>query len=164
MEKKNLYIALGVLGAAILLVGGIVFYTIHTNSSSSTSQSGGSSPAAAAQEQAVPTLTPDDIGLSLTPTQDNQILVLKATKVSDVSLLEYELDYNAQSAGSQIPRGVIGKIQVNPGQSSVSQQLILGTCSDVCHYDTGVSDIKLTLKVTKTDGSVYSITDTASLQ
>ncbi len=33
--------------------------------------------------------------------------------------------------------------------------MIFGTCSDVCHYDKDVTDVKLIVKVTKMDGKVY---------
>jgi len=35
--------------------------------------------------------------------------------------------------------------------------MIFGTCSDVCHYDSGVTDIDLIVKITKTDGKIYQV-------
>src|SRR5579883_545857 len=160
MEKRNLYIILAVGAFTVILVGVIAFFMLRSNSTP-TQQTG--RPTTAAQE-AVPTLTPQDLGLTISPSRAGKALTVSVTKLSDVSLIDYELDYNALSNGNTVPRGVIGKITVQPGQATAQQEIVLGTCSDVCHYDTGVSDIQLTLKVTKTDGTVYSLTTTASIQ
>ena len=159
MEKRNLYIALGVGAFAIILVGAIAFFMLR-GSTTTTQQT---TKPTTLQQGAVPTLTPQDLGLTISPSRGGKALTVSVSKLSDVSLIDYELDYNAQSNGNTVPRGVIGKIEVKSGQATAQQEIVLGTCSDVCHYDTGVSDIQLTLKVTKVDGTVYSLTTTASL-
>lgn len=152
MQKKEWLIALGVLILAVLVTGGIFFFNRGTSTQKSVTE---------APQAAVPTLTPDQLGLTLVPRADKHALILTVTKISNISLIEYELDYTSTG---DISQGAIGKLDIKPGQSKASQEIILGTCSDFCHYNTGVSDIKLTLKVTKTDGTVYSLNTTASLE
>ena len=60
-------------------------------------------------------------------------------------------------------RGAIGNIEVKSKDKLIKKEIVLGTCSDVCHYDLEVSDIKLILKVTKTDGKVYQSQKTLEL-
>ena len=45
-----------------------------------------------------------------------------------------------------------------------TQEIVLGTCSDVCHYDEEVSNIKLILKVTKIDGTIARVEETLELE
>lgn len=104
-------------------------------------------------EEKVNTLSPKDIGLTLTLTPDNKKVIMQIAKVEDISSLDYELSYAAKG---NIPRGVIGHADTK-AQKIVKQEIILGTCSDVCHYDQEVSGIKLVVKVTKLDNKVYSV-------
>jgi len=95
----------------------------------------------------------------LTASADNHKLILGVAKTTGINKLDYELDYTKKG---DIPVGVIGQPTIKPGQP-VRQEIVLGTCSDVCHYDEGVSNIKLTLKVTKADGSVSQTEKTLEL-
>lgn len=104
-------------------------------------------------EQAIPTLTPSDLGLSLTANSNTTKVTMALTKTSDIATLDYQLSYTAKG---DIPRGIIGQVTVKPGKT-VSQEITLGTCSDVCHYDQDVTGINLVLKVTKTDGKTYQV-------
>ncbi|PIZ98072.1 MAG: hypothetical protein COX78_03885, partial [Candidatus Levybacteria bacterium CG_4_10_14_0_2_um_filter_35_8] len=52
-------------------------------------------------------------------------------------------------------RGAIGHVDIKEPGQSVNQEIVLGTCSDVCHYDQDVKSVKLVVKVTKTDGKVF---------
>ena len=111
-------------------------------------------------EETVNTLSPEDLGLSLEPISANKKLLMEIEKTDDISSLDYELSYTSMG---NIPRGVIGHIEVKTKGSPVRQEIILGTCSDVCHYDQEVSDIKLVVKVTKLDNKVYSVEKTLEL-
>ena len=82
---------------------------------------------------------------------DNRKVILEVTNTEGLAGLDYELSYIAKG---ELPRGVIGHIDVKQAGKAVRQEITLGTCSDVCHYDEDVSNIKLILKVTKTDGTV----------
>jgi hypothetical protein len=115
------------------------------------------------QPQATPTqvpvlsLKPDDIGLTLTASADLHKATMKITKTEDISSVDYQLSYNANVAGQAVARGTIGHADVKTKGQTVSQDMVFGTCSDVCHYDSGISDVNLIVKVTKTDGKVYQV-------
>ncbi len=144
-KNKNLLIGVAI-AVLFLIVGGVVLLLGKKSSSVPTAQT--------TQEQQVSMLKPEDIGLTLTMGADGQRVVMKITKTNDIASVDYELSYT--SAGD-IPRGAIGHTDVKvPGQS-VSQEIVLGTCSDVCHYDKNVSNIKLVVKVTKTDENVFQV-------
>lgn len=102
-------------------------------------------------EDQVSTIKPEEIGLSLKTSADNRKVILEVANVQDLSGLDYELSYTSKG---DIPRGIIGHIDIKQAGKTVRQEITLGTCSDVCHYDEDVSNIKLILKVTKTDGTV----------
>ena len=108
-------------------------------------------------EEPIISLSADDIGLTLTSVSDNRKVIMEVANVGDISSLDYELSY--MSKGS-IPRGAIGHIEIKSKTKPVRQEIVLGTCSDVCHYDQEVSDIKLVVKVTKLDNKVYSVEKT----
>lgn len=111
-------------------------------------------------EEIVKTLTPDEIGLSLTAINNNKKVLMEVVKTEDISSLDYELSYTSKG---NIPRGVIGHIDIKIKGKPIKQEIILGTCSDICHYDQEVSGIKLILKVTKADNKVYSVEKTLEL-
>lgn len=108
-------------------------------------------------EEAVDTLSPEELGLSLKPISANKKLLMEIENTDDISSLDYELSYTSMG---NIPRGVIGHIEVKTKGSLVKQEITLGTCSDVCHYDEDVSGIKLVVKVTKLDNKIYSVEKT----
>ncbi len=105
-------------------------------------------------EEQVTLIKPEDIGLSLTTTADNRKVILEVSKTNGLSALDYELSYTSRG---DIPRGVIGHVDIKQEGKSVKQEIVLGTCSDVCHYDEDVSSIKIILKVSKTDGSTSQV-------
>ncbi len=142
--NRNLIIA-GVI-LLILLVGGGIFLAAKKSSK----------PAApSVQSEEILTLKPDDIGLSLTMGSDGKRVVMEIDKTEDITSVEYQLSYNSKG---DIPRGVIGTADAKG--SAIKKEIILGTCSDVCHYDQDVSGIKIIVKVTKTDGKVYQVKKT----
>lgn len=91
------------------------------------------------------TLTPDSAGRELT---------LNVSKIDQtVASLEYELVYNTQA---NVLQGVPGTVDVT-GQTSISRQLTLGTCSSgVCRYDKGVKDITLTIRLRNKSGKLLN--------
>jgi hypothetical protein len=121
------------------------------------SQSKNTGEPVAQQNQVVPTLKPEDIGLTLSLITSgkfaNNGIDMKITNVSDISSVDYEMAYVSKG---DIPRGAIGHVDVIDGKV-IDQQLPFGTCSDVCHFDQDVKDVKLTLKVTKTNGKAYQV-------
>ena len=111
-------------------------------------------------EEQISTIKPEDIGLSLTASNDGRKVILEVKNTKGLAGLDYELSYTSKG---DIPRGVIGHIDIKVEGKPVKQEIILGTCSDVCHYDEDVSDIKLILKVAKTDGTVSQVSKSLEL-
>ena len=111
-------------------------------------------------EEIISTISPEDLGLTLTAGVDKKRVIMEIINLNDLSSLDYELSYTSKG---NIPRGVIGNIEVKQKDKMIKKEIVLGTCSDVCHYDLEVSNIKLILKVTKTDGKVYQLQKTLEL-
>lgn len=105
-------------------------------------------------EEQISIIKPEDIGLILTASSDSRKVILEVKNTEGLAGIDYELSYTSKG---DIPRGVIGHIDIKQEGKAVKQEITLGTCSDVCHYDEDVSDIKLILKVAKTDGTISSV-------
>lgn len=151
MKNKNLMISI-VVGLAVLIGAGILILFF-----------GKKTPAPVAQapvEEVVSTMKPEEIGLSLTASSDNKKVIFEVTNTKNIAGIDYELDYTSKG---NIPRGVIGHIDIKQAGKTISQEITLGTCSDVCHYDQDVANIKLILKVAKTDGSTSQVEKTLTL-
>lgn len=155
MKNRGVLIAVAVVVIAIIGVGGAYFVAKHSNNSGPTPTP------APQQEEQVLSLSPSDIGLTLNPITSgkfaNNGVELDINKLDGIASIDYELDYT--STGN-IPRGAIGHVDIKPSQTTFSQQLPFGTCSDFCHFDKDVSNVKVTLKVTKQDGKIYQVTST----
>lgn len=105
-------------------------------------------------------LKPEDIGVTFDVGSDKKSITMNIAKVSGVSSFDYEVNYNAKG---NIPRGVIGSIQVTSG-SSISRDILLGTCSkNVCKYDEGVTEVNFVIKVNYSNGEVGSVTQNVKL-
>lgn len=121
------------------------------------------------QGQQVKKLTPEDIGLTLTVRPDGKGVLLKVVKLTGITSVEYELSYDAQETQDGetaiVPKGVVGSpIEVKPGDTSISRDLDLGTCSkNVCRYDKLKSDISVAIKVNYKDGTVGGVDTKISL-
>ena len=149
MNRK--FILIGGIIVVILLVGGLVLFANKNNSQPTTTTS--------VQQESIPTISADSIGLTLRPGSDNQRVIMTISKTSDIESIDYELSYTAKG---NIPRGAIGHLDVKKGQTA-TKELYLGTCSDVCHPDSDVTDIKVIVKVNKSDGKVYQAEASTSL-
>lgn len=88
-------------------------------------------------------------------------VVLKINKIpSGTTSIEYELSYLAKSpqsgmpnAAGNLPKGVIGAIEVE-NENIIERKITLGTCSSgKCVYDQGVEKIKVSLKFSGGYGS-----------
>lgn len=140
--KNNRLVLIGGALVIVLLVGGLIVLNNKSTPQTTTP---------VVQEQSIPSIAVKDIGLTLKQGRDSQRVVMEVTNTSDIESLDYQLSYTAKG---NIPRGAIGHVDVESGQK-VSHEMYLGTCSDVCHPDSDISNIKLIVKVTKTDGKVY---------
>jgi len=155
-KNKMMFIAAGVL-VVLLVVGGGAYMVLGQKSASTNSAD-----VPGEQTAVIPTLAPSEIGMSLAVTRGGKSVTMTANKLDGITGLDYEVTYTANNNSNDIPRGVIGHIDVKPG-SIVNQEVVLGTCSDVCHYDTVTSPVKFSVKVTKTDGKVYEVDQSISL-
>jgi hypothetical protein len=117
-------------------------------------------------DETIQKLSPEDIGLTITPDSDGKKVKFAIEKLSGISSVEYELTYEADSTAAEqseggeprVQRGVTGESAIESGKSSYeSPWLDLGSCSkNVCRYDKGVKSLTLTLKVVK-GGKTYSV-------
>ena len=148
MKNKNLAIVLTI--GLLVLVGGAYFVF---SSKREAPESITPEPQIVPEEK-INTLSADDIGLILTTGNNNRKVIMEVANIGDISSLDYELSYMSKG---DIPRGAIGHIDIKSKTRPVRQEIVLGTCSDVCHYDEDVSDIKLILKVAKIDGTISQV-------
>jgi hypothetical protein len=146
MKNKKLIIVLVI---ALIVLVGVGLMILFGNKKATPVEVVQTSP-----EEEVVTMKPEEIGLTLTMSKDAKKVVLAINDTKTISSLDYELSYMAKG---DIPRGVIGHIDVKKPGDKVSQDITLGTCSDVCHYDQDVKNIKLILKVAKTDGTAAQV-------
>ena len=134
------------IGLVLLIGGGFLVMSSNKKAEQVAEQ-------APAEEQ-VSVIKPEEIGLTLTAASGNRKIILEVENTEGLVGLDYELSYTSKG---DIPRGVIGHIDIKEEGRSIRQEITLGTCSDVCHYDEDVSSIKLILKVAKTDGPVSQV-------
>lgn len=148
MKNRNLII--GIVLAVLLLGGGFYFLSQKKAPETETAVFGPT-------EAPVLSLTPEDIGLTLTSTIGNRKVILGVSKTQDIASLDYELSYLSKG---DIPRGAIGHVDITTKGAPISKEIILGTCSDTCHYDEGVTSVTVLLKITKTDDKIYQVEKT----
>lgn len=119
------------------------------------------------ETQDIKQLSAEDLGLTLTPKQNGEVINMRISNVEGISSIEYDLTYDAEveDAGDTIviARGVTGgPLEVNGKEVDVD--IDLGTCSrNVCKYDTVVSDVTLILRVNFANGEVGGVETTVSL-
>ena len=150
LKNKKAVIAAGIV-VLILIFGLVLFLVSSKGSNSTTDQTANAGPA----QIPILILQPADIGLSFVPDSNMQKGTMTITKTSDITSVDYQLTYTAIVTGEPVARGTIGHVDVKTKGQEISQQMVFGTCSDVCHYDKGIADVKLIVKVTKTGGKIY---------
>ncbi len=150
LKNKKAVIAAGIV--VLILIFGLVLFLVSSKGSNSTTDQ-----TANAEPSQIPILIlqPADIGLSFVPDSNMQKGTMTITKTSDITSVDYQLTYTAIVTGEPVARGTIGHVDVKTKGQEISQQMVFGTCSDVCHYDKGIADVKLIVKVTKTGGKIY---------
>lgn len=159
--KKNKILVIVV--AVVVIAGAVGGYFVFNKRTQQ------QAPSQQAQEKSVKTVKAEDIGLTLTPRADNKAIVIKISKPGGLSSVEYEVSYDAkvteEGQTANVPRGVVGSpIQIKPTDTSISREILLGTCSaSVCKYDKVTSDIKFIIKVTYSNGDIGSIEHSITL-
>lgn len=160
LKNRNFLIVV----AFVVVLGGLGYFVLGRGSKSATlTQDAG---------QQIKEIKASDIGLTLVARADNRAITMTITKLTGISTIEYEVSYNALTndpeAGGEtdVPRGVVASpIQVKSGDSSVTREILLGTCSaNVCKYDKVTSVITFVVKVTYKNGEVGSLTEKISLE
>ncbi len=146
MKNKKVLIILGIV--ILIALGGGGYYFFGKTSSKPVDNS------PLIQQENIPAIAPEDIGLTLMARPDKKAIKFEIEKIDDIQSVDYEISYLAKG---NIPRGAIGTVTVKPGEEKISTNYIdLGTCSSgKCKYDEGVSSVKVTLRINKTDGKVF---------
>lgn len=142
LKNKKVIIAGGIV-VLLLLFLGFVFLNGRT---SNQNQNANATPT----EIPIPTITAESIGLTLKMGLGGKTVIAAIANPQGITAIEYELSYISKG---DIPRGAIGQFDLT--KKPVKKEITLGTCSDTCHYDEEVSNIKIVLKITKENGSIY---------
>lgn len=165
--KNNKVLLVGVVIVVLLLLGG-GFLVLSSKRPTSL-------PITQDEElQTIEKLSPADIGLSLVPSYGNKRVKVVVSKSEDIKSLAYDISYEADipaselaagEQGGQVERGFSDEVTLAGQKSSYeSKEFDLGSCSkNVCRYDTGVTEIKILMKVTKMDGKVYQVEDSVKI-
>jgi len=148
--KKTTVIAL-VVFLALGIIGGIVLAAFK-NKKNSSSEKPMPTP-----QQIMEELPAEELPLVwLTPSANKHEVVLEIKNIKNATSLEYELTYLSK----EIPRGVVGTINLKEGEASITRKILLGTCSrNVCKYDEGVTGGTLTLRLRGPEGLIKASGD-----
>ncbi len=144
LENKLALIGIGAV-VVVALVAGFLFMQNSKKSEVVTEEE-------MMEEEAIE-ISPEDIGLVLTPNAAGTEVVMEITDVSKFDSFEYEMNYDAEVDGEVVPRGAIGSGEVNPGETSIKREITIGTCSSgKCKYDAGVAKISFIIRLNLKDG------------
>lgn len=147
-------------GVIVLLIVVVVGFLVVKNNS----KSEGTPREESAEEQGI-SMKPEDIGLTLEPTANNQEVIMTITDLSKFDSLEYEMNYDAEVDGEVVPRGAIGSAEVEPGKSEIRREITIGTCSsNVCKFDKGVKKVKFIVRLNLKTGEVGIVEQELSLE
>ncbi len=153
MKNKKVLIGAAI-AVLIILLGGGAFFAMSKNA--------GSTSSITPQPTPIPSLSADELGITLTPSTSGPIaghgLVMKMTKLEGVTGVECELMYNYTYQSNQLQQDALcRKIEIKPGDKLIQQEMPFGTeSSGHYHFDIGVTNVKMIFKVTKSDGKIYS--------
>ncbi|MBI2442575.1 MAG: hypothetical protein HYV40_01545 [Candidatus Levybacteria bacterium] len=123
-------------------------------------------------DEVIPTLAPSDIGLEMVARADGRAVKLTLNNALDIQKIEFDLVYDADQSGSfdegegegKVTRNVTDELDVDGQSPFETKYYDLGSCSSgKCRYDTGVTQVKVVMKVTKTDGKVFQVEDSLDL-
>lgn len=157
MQNKKTLTVIVVIATLVLAGGGYYLFAGKSSKPADTAPS--------VQEEVVQTVTPGELGLETTLRDDKKAIKFVINKAKDISSVEYQISYAKEINGEQVPEGLIGQVDIKSTDEQIGiNYREFGTCSSgKCRYDQVVSPVKLTLKVTKNDGKVYSCEKTIEL-
>lgn len=158
MQQKNVLIGAIVI-LVFLILGGYYFFFAKSQSKPQ------EQPEPIVEEETIPTIIPEDIGLEFTLRSDKKAAKFVINNAEGIESVEYQISYLKEVGGEEVPEGLIGEAKPKTSSNTISiDYREFGTCSSgVCRYDKVVSPVKLTVKITKTDGKVYSTEQTLTL-
>ena len=145
LKNRKIVVFLGIIALAFL---GLILFVLTSGKSSNKAEDTQTN--ALPTQVPIPTITADSIGLTLKAGVGGKTVVVAIANPKGITAIEYELSYTSKG---DITRGALGKLDLS--KKPVTKEITLGTCSDTCHYDTDVKNIKIVLKITKSDGKVY---------
>lgn len=152
---KNKKVLAVILGLLVLLVVGGVFYTTRQKAAN---------PDDGMVTKNLPKLSPSDIGMVVTVRKDKKALMFELTKATDITHVEYTIEYDKEVDGEKVPEGIFGLMNIAEDGITKTDFREFGTCSSgKCRYDKVVSDIKITLTVTKKDHKDYLVEQVVKL-
>lgn len=165
--NKKLLVITGIVVVLLLVLGGVFVLSKRTGKSTQSDPN-------PTQSQVVGKLSPEEIGLKLVSGNNNQRVRVIVEKVSDIKALEYDISYDADipaselapgETGGKVERGFSDEAMITSSQSRYeSKDFDLGSCSrNVCRYDKGIEEVRIILKVTKRDGSIYEVKDSIKI-
>ncbi len=156
MKRDKLIIIAGGVLLIFLIAAGYYFFLAKKPSPQA------STPVPGQAEEVIPTIAPDELGLTFVARSDGKAVKFEIAHANDIASVDYEVSY--LTAG-EIPRGVLGSITKKKEEETIAiDYQVLGSCSSgKCKYDTGVTSVKLVLKITKSDGKVYQAEKTLAL-
>lgn len=162
-KNKVVLIVIGVVAAIAVLAGGYFFLASRNATDEDTGF---------IEEQIVEKISAEEIGLTMEAKSDKKAVKFLIEKADGIESIEYQVTYEADSTAAEkseggeprVQRGITGEARIDGGSTFESEWLDLGSCSkNVCRYDTGVSEVMLTLKIVKSDGKVYEVEQTLEL-
>lgn len=148
---KNKKVLIAIIVVVVLVIAGGGYYVMGMKSPKTTSQM------PVEESTNVQTISPESVGLDFQYRKDGKAAKLIIGNASGIKSIEYQLSYQKNVDGEDVPEGLIGDIDVMGKSSVETDYREFGTCSSgVCRYDNVTSPITVTLKITKDDGKVYS--------
>lgn len=159
MGDKKVLLGLGAL-VILLLIGGI-YYALSSQKSSSRQ----ASITPEVQNEEIPEISPEELGLTLTLRSDKKAIKFEIANASDIESVEYQISYMKMLNDEEIPEGLIGEVKKKSQDKKIAiDYREFGTCSSgVCRYDKVISPVTVTLKIVKQDGKVYQAEDKINL-
>ncbi|RJQ37948.1 hypothetical protein C4559_02615 [Candidatus Microgenomates bacterium] len=154
MKNKNTIIIVIVF---VLIVAGGGYFVLSQNTAKKPIAS------QAQEEEVVPTILPDDIGLKTTLRDDKKAIKFEIN-AKDIESIEYQISYTKEVNGEQVSEGLIGEAKSSGEDKIEIKYREFGTCSSgKCRYDKVVSSVKILLKIIKKDGKVFQSEKTVEL-
>ncbi|MBP6913750.1 MAG: hypothetical protein KBC00_04015 [Candidatus Levybacteria bacterium] len=158
--NKKIAIIIAVISLIIIVGAGAAYFLLSQDTTTTTNTLNGT--------QEIKKISSSDIGLEVKVRQDKKGLVMTLSKLDGVESIEYSISYDAEVEDEgetiTVPRGVEGSPINISGQSTITKNLDLGTCSrNVCKYDKVVSDVTVTIRVNYKDGTIGGLEEKISL-